>query len=46
MASFNVAKMSWQKKNDNSDKVNDEVNLLNRKINNIREKKIETKPTW
>ena len=39
MTSFNVAKMSWQKKNDSSDKVNDEVNLLNRKINNIREKK-------
>ena len=34
MTSFNVAKMSWQKKNDSSDKVNDEVNLLNRKINN------------
>jgi DNA-binding transcriptional regulator GbsR (MarR family) len=41
MTSFNIAKMSWQKnnKNDSIDKVNEEVNLLNRKINNIREKK-------
>ena len=43
MASFNVAKMSWQKKNNEKGDLNNDETILNKKINNIREKKLKEK---